>query len=261
MKTRVIMPDSHGCYADEEALTAFFRDVKILDPNEVVMLGDHVDCNGFLSSHGLPGALADCDYSYEEDIRAANRHINKLQKAAPHARIHYLEGNHEHRVERWAIGQALAKRIDAEGLRRSVSPEYRLKIRDRGIKYYRSHEHYQGINIPGTIRLGECYFTHGISAGKHAADRHLDAFASSVVFGHIHRSVASIGRKVATGVIGAWSPGCLAKLQQLYAHSSPTGHTHGYAIQFIEPSGRFQHIQVPIIKGESMLGKLAKKLK
>ena len=110
MKTRIIMPDSHGCYADAPAMKAFMRDVKLLDPDEVVMLGDHVDCNGFLSTHGLPGALADCDYTYEEDIRAANKHLDALQRCAPRARIHYIEGNHEHRVERWAIGQALSKR-------------------------------------------------------------------------------------------------------------------------------------------------------
>lgn len=257
-KLRLIIPDSHGCYADEAAINAMLKDAKTLDPTEIVMLGDHVDCNGFLSTHGLPGALADCDYSYEEDIKAANKLLDRVAKAAPRARIHYIEGNHEHRVERWAIGQALAKRVDAEGLRRAVAPEYLLGLKGRGITYYRSHEHYQGINIPGTIRLGKCFFTHGIAAGKAAADRHVDAFAASVVFGHIHRTVASVTRKVSTGSIGAWSPGCLAKLQQLYAHSNPTGHTHGYAVQFVANSGTFQHVQVTIDDGVSLLGKLAK---
>lgn len=256
--TRFIIPDSHGCYADKPAIAAMLKDLKILQPKEIVMLGDHVDCNGFLTTHGLPGALADCDYSYDEDIKEANKLLDQIARASPSSKIHYIEGNHEHRVERWAIGQALAKRVDAEGLRRAVAPEYLLSLKQRGITYYRSHEHYQGINIPGTIRLGKCFFTHGISAGKHAADRHVDAFAASVVFGHIHRTVASVTRKVSTGSIGAWSPGCLSKLQQLYAHSNPTGHTHGYAVQFVAKSGTFQHVQVTIEDGVSLLGKLAK---
>lgn len=257
---RFIIPDSHGCYMDKPAAKAMLRDLRAIQPKVIVMLGDHVDCNGFLSTHGLPGALADCDYSYEEDIDATNRFLDLVTAAAPGAEVHYIEGNHEHRVERWAIQQAMAKRMDAEGLRRKISPEYLLNLKGRGIRYYRSHQHYQGINIPGTIRLGKCYFTHGISAAKYAAERHLDAFAASVVFGHVHRNMSAITRKVSSGTIGAWSPGCLSILQPLYNHSNPTGHTHGYAVQLVAKNENFQHIQVTIADGKSCLGELARKM-
>ncbi len=260
-KTRIIIPDSHGFYADEAAIKAACRDIKRLDPDEVVMLGDHVDCSGFLSTHGLPGTVEECDYSYEEDIRAANRHLDLFTRAAPRAAFHYIEGNHEARVSRWAVAQAFAKRVDAEGIRKEMCPEHLLELKQRGIRYYRSDRSYGGISIPGTIRLGKCFFTHGISAGKYAAERHLDQFAASVVFGHIHRNVSVVTKKVSTGSIGAWSPGCLAILQQPYAKSSPTGHSHGLGLQFIEKSGNFQHIQITIEDGVSMLGKLAGKIK
>ncbi len=263
-KTRFIIPDSHGYYADEAAIRATVRDMKALNlgkGDEVVLLGDHVDCSGFLSTHGLPSAMQDCDYSYDKDIKAANRHLDAFTKAAPGATFHYIEGNHENRVERWAITHSMAKRVDAESIRREMSPEYLLRLKERGIRYYRSNERHQGIGIPGTIRLGKCFFTHGISAGKYAAERHLDAFAASVVFGHIHRKVAVIARKVSTGVIGAWSPGTLAILQQPYAKSTPTGHSHGYDFQLVANNGNFQHVQVTIDDGASMLGTLARMLK
>jgi 3',5'-cyclic AMP phosphodiesterase CpdA len=260
-KTRIIIPDSHGFYADEAAIKSCAKDIKRLDPDEVVMLGDHVDCSGFLSTHGMPGTTEECDYSYEEDIKAAKRHLRLFTDAAPRATFHYLEGNHEARVGRWAVAQAFAKRVDAEGIRKELCPEHLLDLKGLGINYYRTDRKYQGISIPGTIRLGKCYYTHGISAGKHAAERHLDQFAASVVFGHIHRNVAVITKKVSTGTIGAWSPGCLAILQQPYAKSTPTGHSHGYAVQFTEKSGTFQHIQVTIEDGVSMLGKLAGRIK
>jgi UDP-2,3-diacylglucosamine pyrophosphatase LpxH len=259
-KLRVIIPDSHGCYINKKAKNAFLKDLKVLDPEEIVMLGDHVDCSGFLSTHGLPGAMADCAYSYEQDIAAANKFLDEIQKAAPNAKIWYIEGNHEFRVERWASATALGKRMDAEGLRKRVCPEHLLDLAGRGITYIRSHEFHHGINIPGTIRLGKCYFTHGISAAKYAAERHLDAFADNVVFGHVHRNQSAVSRKVATGTIGAWSPGCLAELQQLYNHTSPTGHSHGFAVQLVAGSGNFQHIQITIADGVSCLGELAKRM-
>lgn len=258
-KIRFIIPDSHGCYIDKKASNACLKDIKTLQPEVIVMLGDHVDCSGFLSTHGLPGAMADCDYTYEQDIKACIKFLDAIQKSAPKARIFYIEGNHEHRVERWAIATALGKRMEAEALRRQVAPEFLLDMAGRGITYIRSHEHYQGINIPGTIRLGKCYFTHGISAAKYAAEAHLNAFSDNVVFGHVHRAQSSVGRRVATGTIGAWSPGCLSVLQPLYAHTNPTGHTHGYALQVCAKSGTFQHIQVTIADGVSCLGELAKR--
>lgn len=256
-KKRFIIPDSHGYYADPKAIRAVVRDLKRLDPDEVVMLGDHVDCSGFLGTHGLPSAMQDCDYTYEEDIRAANQHLDAFLAAAPRAAFHYIEGNHEARAERHAISVALAKRADAESIRKAIAPEYLLDLKRRGIRYYRSNQKYQGISIPGTIRLGKVFFTHGISAGKYAAERHLDAFAASVVFGHIHRNVSVISKKVSTGTIGAWSPGCLALLQQPYAKSTPTGHSHGYALEFTQRSGNFQHINITIEDGVSCLGQLA----
>ncbi len=263
-KTRFIIPDSHGYYADPDAIKAIVKDMKRLNlgrGDEVVMLGDHVDCSGFLSTHGLPSAMQDCDYAYDKDIKAANKHLDAFTAAAPGAAFHYIEGNHESRVERWAITHSLAKRVDAESIRREMSPEYLLRLKERGIRYYRANQRYQGIGIPGTIRLGKCFFTHGITAGKYAAERHLDAFAASVVFGHIHRKVSVIARKVSTGVIGAWSPGCAAILQQPYAKSTPTGHSHGYDFQLVAKSENFQHIQVTIDSGVSMLGNLLESIK
>lgn len=258
-KLRVIIPDSHGCYINKKAKNAFLKDLKTLDPEEIVMLGDHVDCSGFLSTHGLPGSMQDLDYTYDQDIAACNKFLDEVQKAAPSAKIWYIEGNHEARIERWAITTALGKRMEAEGLRRKVAPQYLLDMAGRGITYVRSTKHYQGISIPGTIRLGKCYFTHGISAAKYAAERHLDAFADNVVFGHVHRNQSAVSRKVATGTIGAWSPGCLAELQLPYMKTQPSGHSHGYAIQAISGSGNFQHIQAVIADGASCLGELAKR--
>ena len=101
--------------------------------------------------------------------------------------------------------------------------------------------------------LGKCHFWHGTSTAKHAASVNLGQIAGNVVYGHTHREDHSSGRPVATGDIGAWNPGCLCQLQPLWCHTRPTSWTHGYGVQLVAPSGRFLHINVRIVEGQSLL--------
>ena len=253
---RLIAPDSHGMHIDPAAKAAFLRDAKKLQPSEIVFLGDHLDCGGVFSSHAR-AYTNELVESYEDDVNAANAFLDEVQKAAPGAACHYIEGNHEARVERWATSTFTNKK-DADKLLEVYGPAKSLRLRERGIKYYRRSEQYMGLSIPGTIRLGKCFFTHGISHSKHAAATHLARFGASVVFGHIHRSQAVIERTVTSDGFGAWCPGTLAKLQPLYQHTSPTSWSHGYAVQLVNRSGRFLHVNVPIYRGESLLLDLVK---
>lgn len=258
---RWIMPDSHGMYIDKPAFHAALKDLKALGPDEVVFLGDHVDCEGFMAEHHVQHYGGERKYSYEEDIGAANWMLDCVQSAAPRAAFHYLEGNHESHVERWILGHHLATAKDVDFLRRLVAPEYLLRLAERGIPYYRRSVQYNGISTPGVIKLGKCYFTHEAGAsGSTAARKHVNAFAASVVFGHTHRAQGEVVRKVATEEIGSWSPGCLSQLVRLYNHSHPVEWTHGYAVQVVSRSGLFQHLNITISNGESCAGPLIARL-
>ena len=100
-KIRVAIPDSHGEHIDIPARDACLRDLRSLDPHEIVMLGDHVDAGGTFSAHQR-SYTNEMTESYADDTEAANRFLDAIQRAAPRARIYYLEGNHEQHVERWA---------------------------------------------------------------------------------------------------------------------------------------------------------------
>lgn len=253
-KVRVIIPDSHGKHIDQPAATAFLKDLKRLDPDEIVMLGDHLDCAGTFSKHARSYA-DEMGETYEDDCYAANLFLDGIQKCAPKASIDYIEGNHEYRVERWAA-ETFVHEKDAKNLLERIGPQAALEMKSRGIRYYRRGEFYQGLAIPGTIRKGKVFFTHGISHSKHADTVHLARFGASVVFGHVHRSMSTIERTVTSTGHGAWCPGTLAKLQPLYFHTAPTSWTHGYAVQFLNKSGQFLHVNVPIHKGQSLLNDL-----
>jgi len=251
---RLVIPDSHGEHIDVPARDAFLADVKLLDPGEIVLLGDHLDCGGTFSAHQR-SYTNEMTESYQDDVNAANRFLDALQRRAPRAKYHYLEGNHEAHVERWA-SREFASHKDAEMALEYFGPEAVLRLKDRGIKYYRRSKQYMGLSIPGAIRLGKCCFVHGIAASKHATYTHLVRFGTNVVHGHTHRRQSAGERTVMSDGFEAWCPGTLAKLQPLYAHTSPTSWSHGYGVQFVAKSGRFLHVNVPIHRGKSLLSAL-----
>lgn len=160
------------------------------------------------------------------------------------------------RIEKFCVTSALRNQQDANFLLSLFGPHAVLHLDDRGIKYYRQSVRYDGLPIPGTIRLGKCYFTHGSRTGQNPAKAMLSDFGGNVVFGHVHRSDSYTSRTVSEGVIGAWTPGCLCKLQPLYSHTQVTGWSHGYGMQLVRDNGDFLHVNVPIIDGKSYLTQL-----
>jgi len=256
---RLIVPDSHGSYIDTKAFKAFLNDLATLDPQEIVLLGDHVDCSSVFSSH-KKNTLEDLEYSYKEDIAKTNSFLDSIQMLAPKAKIYYLQGNHEQRIERWS-SNTFENHTDASYITSILDPSVLLDLKGRGIQYFRMHTMHHGLSIPGTIRLGQCFFTHGITACKHAAATHVERFGANIVFGHVHRAQSHVIRTIASGEIGGWSPGTLAQLQPTYMHTNPSNWTHGYGLQFVNKGpGTFLHINVPIVQGKSLLLDLTSRL-
>jgi len=255
---RVLIPDTHGAKADRKAISALLADIKTLDPTEIILLGDHVDCGGFLAQHHVMGYVAETSYSYEEDIAHTNAFLDQLAAAAPRAKVDYIEGNHERRVETWAVTSTLRHRRDSEMLRRQVAPEFLLKLKERGISYFRQGEFYDGMPVPGVIKRGKCFFFHGISTAKNAVAATISRIGGNCVSAHTHRAQSDIIRMVGTGVIGSWNPGCLCEMQPLWQHTAPTNWTQGYALQLVRSSGAFLHLNVPVLNGETHLAALFK---
>lgn len=255
-RVRLIIPDTHGAKADPIAIAACLADAKAIAPHEVILLGDHVDCGGFLAQHHTMGYVAESDYSYEEDIAHANAFLDGLQQAAPAASVEYLEGNHERRVETWCVTETLRHRRDSEMLRRAFAPEYLLDLEARDIRYYRLSEFYDGLPVPGVIKRGKVFFFHGFSTAKNAAAATQAKVAGNCVFAHTHRAQSDISKPMGAGVVGSWNPGCLCVPQPLWQHGRPTDWTHGYAVEFVSRTGNFLHLNVPIIDGQSLFTSL-----
>lgn len=251
-RVRVSAGDFHGMMADSQAVAAFLADLKTIAPDEIVLGGDMVECGGWLAKHQPVGFVAQTNYSYQEDVAAANYILDEIQKAAPDAEIHFLEGNHEDRVERWCVDQTMAHKRDADFLRRAFAPQYMLRLEERGIPYYRRSEIY-GDGLPrGWIKLGEMFFTHELGGGKNAARDAAVKTAGNVTYFHTHREDSATVVFPGVGMVKAFCPGCLCQMQPVWRHSDPTNWSQGYGVDFIAKSGAFQRFHVPIWKGKTM---------
>jgi predicted phosphodiesterase len=251
----VVFPDVHGSSADPQAVAAFLGDVKALQPDMVVGLGDLVDCGGFLAQHHVLGFVAETAYTYEDDLKAAGAFLDAVRDAAPNAELRAIEGNHDARPERWAVTAALRQKVTAEWLRQRVAPDEVLCFKDRGIQYYRRAVTYDNAPVQGMFRIGKLGFAHGLLNGNSDPGSVLNRFGHSMVYGHTHQMASKV-RPWNGSAIGAWNIGTLAKLQPLYAHSSPTLWTHGYGVFVFSKTGNFQAIPVTIVNGVSLLPEL-----
>ena len=257
---RVIVPDSHGCFVDQAAASAMLADIKLLKPSSIILLGDHLDCGGFLAEHHTWGYVAETDYTFEDDIEATNQFLDQLQSAAPQATIEYLEGNHERRIEKWIVTDVLKKGKGSRGsvkmLNSMFSTQTVLGLDRRKIPIYKQGEWYDGCHVPGTILRDNCYFTHGQFTSKAAAAAHLAKYNSNIWFGHTHRMDMATKRTVSSGPIGAWNPGCLCQLQPYWMHQNLTDWVNGYGIQLVQRGLGHLNLQIPIINGVSYLSPL-----
>ena len=253
----VILSDVHGNQHDPEAWRAFLGDLKSIDPDQVFIGGDFINCGGFLAEHHTIGYVAEMEDSYAEDVETANRLLDELQAHAPRARFDYLEGNHEWRVERWVCQQKLAHQKDVDLLRRAFAPETVLKLKERGFHYYSQGENHGDCQIMGWFHRNKLYYVHKLNNASNAADRALAQTSANVVFFDTHRADFKPAFKPGAGLFAAWNPGCLCQRQPMYANTRPTNWTHGYLVRHIIPaSGNFTMANILIEDGVSLGGAL-----
>ncbi len=257
---RVLIPDTHGAHIDPTAAAAFLGDLEYLQPREVVWLGDHLDCGGFLAKHHTIGFVAEAGFSFADDIAGANSFVDAVQQRTPNAVHHWLTGNHEHRIERWCLTHALGNDKDATLLLKTFGVRACLNLDKRGINYYPRDYISPELRTRGAIKLGCCYFVHDVSTARNAAQVAVNKWAANVCFGDTHRIDMAVSRKADRDIIAATNA-CLSTLRPFWQETNITDWSHGYGVQIAMPDGEFLHIIVPILNGKSLLGPLLGRVK
>lgn len=254
---RVVFNDVHGSKCDQRALNAFYSDLEILKPRELMCLGDLIDCGGFLAQHHTMGYVEETGYSYEDDIHMGNLFLDRVIPLCDE--MDYLMGNHERRPEKYAVTESLKIPTDRAWYRKEllkvIDVSELLSLEARGIRYIRQGETVDGEFVPATLKKGKSLYTHtGSERGSSNPKKMLNLFHTNVAFAHTHKAVWETIREAGTGrTLVARNYGCLCKLQPLWRNSDPTGWTHGYGLEVIGSDGSFWAIPVPIVDGKSML--------
>jgi len=234
----LILPDAHYPHHDPEVMAVVEAAVAVLNPDEIVVLGDWLDAENFSGHPRL--ALEEQRFSYlADEVAPCNDMLDKLQGANYSRRLVYIGGNHEDRVERFLANQGGGP---AEDLFKLASPQrcltYRVgkngepgDTRRRNFTYipYRGSgtlAHYK--ITPNLIAIHGWSFAQNFNVVNQRAEPGL-----SIVCGHVHRRDVHYARSSVEGVERRyWSPGCLCKLQPLYMASTPHDWVHGFSIVY-----------------------------
>lgn len=215
------LPDTHGWKIDLEASEAALAFVRWYKPVVVYLLGDHVDFGGLSRFIKSPEEA----YSLGEDLTAARLFLARVRESAPNARIIYLKGNHEARLQKylWTRAPELAK---AEGI---TVPE-QLKLSDLGIEWEES----------GTTQANASLIVkHGHMVrmrSGYTATGELERNGISGISGHTHRC-GHIFKRNMLGPLGWIESGCLCRLDPEYMEGQTADWQHGVSFGSIDLTG------------------------
>lgn len=167
---RLHVPDVHAPNHNARAFNLMLEVAKDFKPDEVVIYGDFFDAYSvsFHSKNPLKTYQ-----TIEHELEDSRPVLYKLAQTVPRAKLVFLCGNHELRIQRYL-------RAYAPMLSRSVNLEDLLKL-PRGTRFYpygKKNRHF----------MGKLMATHGTLYNKHVAHSMLAKYGCSISFGHTHRS-------------------------------------------------------------------------
>ena len=182
----LVFSDLHIPYQDDKAIDCMIQyATKQYKPDTIVINGDLLDFYG-LSNFDKNPARKDC---IQNDLDTAKRFLYDLRKSFPKAKIYYLEGNHEVRLQKYLWKNPELISLDA------IRLENLLELKQNKIEFIgASPDYWKRDN--GHLKLGDIIIMHGdnrLNGAKYsqysgyAAKNTMMTFQMSTVQGHTHR--------------------------------------------------------------------------
>lgn len=225
--TRLVLPDVHIPFQDDELIDAWLGHVKTLQPDGIDIMGDLIDCYSLSRFDKNPARKADI----QDEIDDA-RHLLLLTRkyAGRECDIRYSEGNHENRLTRVLWG----KTKELANLRNLTIPEL-LKLKKLGIKYYSPLKPYQirGVwYLHGDIAR-KCNWS--MTCGGMGAKAVLQRIQGNVIIGHTHQ-MGDVFYRAWDGLREGTEVGCMCHFDLEYIVGIPQWQ-QGWAVVEYPPEG------------------------
>lgn len=248
-RTAVILPDPQIGYRrdiqtgdldpfhDERAIAAALSVVADIQPDRVINLGDVLDMNEASRFIREPGFAL----TTQPAVNYATQYLARQRASAPNAQIDFLEGNHDGRLPKHIMENA----IWAYGLTRGaledgstdawpvLSVPNLLRMEELGVTY---HPGYPAAIVWINDRLA-CVHGSKVRSNGSTASAVIDDEKVSVIFGHIHRieriHKTSRTRSGAKTRLAA-SPGCLCRTDGAVPSTKGATDLYGRALTSFE---------------------------
>lgn len=232
----LFISDLHVPYHDIPALTAAINYGKQKKCNTIFINGDLID---FYPISRFTNVKRKSTLS--EEIEATKQILGILRKEFPNAKIYFLHGNHDNRLQHYLATKAPELLGTAE-----FELETLLELNKFGV------ESFEDTTL---VRIGKLTVTHGhllikgvfspVNPARGAFMRAKD----SIIISHVHNVSSHTEKTIKDKLISTYSTGCLCELNPDY---NPFGNNfgHGFAHITVQDGGKYRVENKRIIDGE-----------
>lgn len=228
----VFINDLHVPFQDKHALSQVMNFIAWFKPQQLFVVGDLLDFYALSRFDKDPERLL----SLQDELDEAHDVLSALrQYAGDDCKMHFLEGNHEHRLERYLWQHPEIAKLT------SLKLPALLQLNKINVKHYtyRDHAQWHGLRVEHGDRVRQL-------SGATACAM-LKARGVSGLSGHTHR-LASHYHTDEAGDDVWFENGCLCGLKPEYVMGTPNWQ-HGFAVGFgLTQHRRFLVEQIPIVK-------------
>lgn len=180
----LVLPDIHVPYQCDTAVEAAMRVGEEFKPDEIVCLGDLLDCytlSKYSRNTNRSGDLA-------AEIEQARDLLDEFKRRTGAKRATFIEGNHEARIRKFVLNKC-PELANIKALR----VDHMLELGNIGWDFIPEHKFYQ---------VNSVFFTHGEYANMHSAKKHIDEYRVTVIHGHTHRITSRYHRGLDKTICG-----------------------------------------------------------
>lgn len=225
--TRIVLPDVHFPFQDDELLEAWSDHLNDIEPDGIDIMGDLLDCYTLSRFDKNPARKI----HLQDEIDQAVQFLDTLSHyAVVGCDIRYCEGNHENRLTRMLWG----KSKELANLRNLTIPEL-LRLKKLGVKYYSPEKPYQirGVwYLHGDIAR-KCNWS--MTCGGMGAKAVVQRVQGNVIMGHTHQ-MGDVFYHAWGGLREGAEVGCLCRFDLEYIVGVPQWQ-QGWAVVEYPPEG------------------------